>query len=185
MRDLAMKNICSKLMLIGIDLSKFSALEFFAREGDWQTTAYANKVKSLEAWEIDPKYEEALRKNLPEAIIRIGDSFKMAESCVPRFNFIVFDNPMGIYDDHCEHFEALELLPKLLKVPGIVIFNINKHPYGENPEWEQRRLKYYNLNEPDICFYSSIFRGLDYTTEFAFEASRNNDYLYYLVFGLK
>ena len=180
-----MKNICIKLIAIGINLLEFSALEFFAGKGNWQTMAYAEKVGHLEAWEIKPEYEIDLRKNLPEAIIKIGDSFKIAESCVPRFNFIVFDNPMGIYDGHCEHFEALELLPKLLKIPGIVIFNINKHPYGENPEWEQRRLEYYNLNEPDICFYSSIFRGLGYTTEFAFEASRNNDYLYYLIFGLK
>jgi len=185
MRDLAMKNICIKLTAIGINLPDFSALEFFAGKGNWQATAYADRVGHLEAWEINPEHEIDLRKNLPNAVIRIGDSFKMAENCTPRFNFIVFDNPMGIYDDHCEHFEALELLPKLLKVPGIVIFNINKHPYGNNPEWEQKRLEYYKGEEPDISFYAGIFKGLGYITEFAFEASRNNEYLYYLVFGLK
>jgi len=56
------------------------ALEIFAREGDWQTQAYADKVKSLEAWEINPAFESALRKNLPGAKILITDSIEELEN---------------------------------------------------------------------------------------------------------
>lgn len=183
MRGKAMKNICRRLAAMKINLSQFCALEFYAREGDWQATAYADKVKSLEAWEVNPAHILALRKNLPKAAIRVGDSFGLAQKSTKKFNFVVLDNPMGITGAHCEHFGALNCLPKLLKLPAIVIFNINKNPYGDNPEWQQRRLEYYKGSEPDIAFYSNIFKGLGLATEFAFEVPRN-EFISYLVFGL-
>ena len=51
----------------GFPLSEADALELFAREGDWQTVSYAPHVKTLEAWEINPQFREALKRNLPHA----------------------------------------------------------------------------------------------------------------------
>ena len=75
-----MRAICEELNRRGYDLSRYDALEFFAREGDWQTLSYADRVRSVEAWEIDPAYEEGLRRNLPQAVIRIGNSFELANT---------------------------------------------------------------------------------------------------------
>ena len=43
-----------------VDVSKLHALEVFGRGGDWHTTVYANKVKSLQVWEIDKKWKNKI-----------------------------------------------------------------------------------------------------------------------------
>jgi len=181
MRGKAMRSVCRVLHALDVDLSRMKALEFFAGEGDWQATAYSDKVASLEAWEIDPIHKEALERNLPNATVRIGDSYKMTGG---KYDFIVFDNPQGIYNGHCEHFDALLLLPKLLSF-GVVIFNINKNPYDidKQPEWKKKRKEYYGEGQPDIVFYTDVFHCLGYSTKFAFEQKRNG-FLSYLIFGL-
>ena len=131
-----------------VDLSGHTALEFCAREGDWQTAAYASHVKQVCAWEIDPQFLPKLKDNLPVGSeIVIGDSFETAT--LPdnqhRFDYIVLDNPMCIYGNKCEHFEAMELLPYLSKKEAVIIFNVNIHPYDyeKSPEWAVRRQVYY------------------------------------------
>ena len=74
MRGEAMSRVVTKLKEKNIDLANYSVLEFFAREGDWQTLAYFPHVKSLTAWEIDPAFEDRLRQNLNGAEVEIGDS---------------------------------------------------------------------------------------------------------------
>ena len=114
---------------MGVDIGSFMALEFFARKGNWHTLSYSNKVKSITAWEIDSKFSNDLRKNLPNSIIRIGDSFELAKEAQysNSFNFIVFDNPQRIFGNYCEHFECLSLIPFLISNDGgVVIFNINR-----------------------------------------------------------
>src|ERR1700730_11138368 len=89
-----MKRVCERLKLLGHNLSGLRALEFFAREGDWQTIGYAKEVAVLDAWEIDSKYERTLRNNLPQARIQIGNSFELAQQREFKgaFDFIVYDN---------------------------------------------------------------------------------------------
>ena len=66
MREIAIKRICNKLVnQYGIKLNDKVALDFFAREGDWQTQHYADKVKKVYAWEINPQHEQSLKRNLP------------------------------------------------------------------------------------------------------------------------
>lgn len=181
--------MCQRLAKLGIDLSAMDALEFFAREGDWQTTAYADKVKTLTVWEINPRFEENLTRNLPDAKVVIGDSFELAQTTRPIYDFIIFDNPMGLYGGHCEHFEALSLVKNLLDAPGIVIFNVNHNPFNidKQPEWSRRRKEFYGWDKVDIPFlidfYRDYFRKLGYETNFSFEQKRT-DYMSYLVFCL-
>lgn len=145
-----MRSLVARVKARGFLLSDKRALEFFAREGNWQTVAYASEVDSLDAWEIDPQFAPALRRNLPAAKIRIDDSFKLAKRREFRnvFGFVVLDNPQNVYGDkgqYCEHFEVLALVPQLINNDAIVIFNINRAPFNYHrfPEWRRRREKFY------------------------------------------
>lgn len=189
-----MELIVKRLESLGHQLSSYIALEFYARMGDWQTQSYAKQVKELNAWEIDPLFEPQLRKNLPNAHIRIGDSFKIAQEEIykEKFDFIVFDNPQNMYGEYCEHFEALPLVKKLLKTSGIVIFNINLSPfdYDKFPLWQKRRSEYYSTEARNLtpCFmlnyYENFFNQEGFDVIFCFEEKRNQQYLSYLVFSL-
>jgi len=197
MRGKAMERICKKLEDRGIDFSQMSALEFFAREGDWQANIYAGKVHSIEAWEINPLFKNGLKRNLPGAIIRIGDSFQMADEdrYVSKFDFIVIDNPQCLYganNEYCEHFEAIQKIPRLLRNHGIVIFNVNFSPfdYNQHPEWKKRREQFYNLSDASnisldflLSFYNDFFEAMNLHVNWLFLEPRNNEYLAYMVVG--
>ena len=120
MRGQAMKRICDKLINNGFRLDKYIALEFFAREGNWQTKSFSKLVKTLYAWEIDKKFKDQLLLNHPNANIRIGDSFNISRELKYKsfFDFIVIDNPQGEFNGYCEHFEALNRVNFLLKNSG-------------------------------------------------------------------
>lgn len=190
-----MKRLCERLGQMGESLSHYRALEFFARTGAWQTMAYIDKVKSLTAWEIDCGFEAELRRNLPQARVIIGDSFKLARQrqFFGAFEFIVIDNPQGIFEGHCEHFEALHLVRRLLSPKGgVLVFNVNRRPYNyeQHPEWQKRRKKYYGRDaayldsEFLLGFYTEKLLSMGLDMRFSFEEQRNKEYLSYLVFGL-
>jgi len=195
MRGNAMRKLCDRLTGIGERLSAYRALEFFARSGDWQATAYVDRVASLTAWEIDPKFERELRNNLPRAEIVICDSFDLARrpENQRRFEFIVLDNPQNVYGaGYCEHFEALELTPRLLSNSGVIVFNVNRCPFGydQHPMWQRRRAEYYRRDAAALGsqflleFYAQRFGDLGFSVRFSFEQQRNAEYLSYLVFGV-
>jgi len=197
MRGEAMEKIVSTLINKKIPLHEYTALEFFARDGSWQTTSYNKKIKNLYLWEIDETYKNSLKKNFPKAKISIGDSFELSqkEKFKNKFNFIVFDNPLCVYNEYCEHFEALDLTYLLLDNKGIVIFNINKCPFDyeekHNLEWKKRRDDYYGFNTMKIDsktimnFYEKKFNDYGFKILFNFEEKRNNEYFSYLVFMLE
>ena len=64
------KELISKLAQKGVELEKFNALEMFGRNGTWHTSFFADKVKSIEIWEIDKKWEKKLEKNFPNSKIK-------------------------------------------------------------------------------------------------------------------
>ena len=70
----SINNVISILENQGIELNKLSGLEMFGRDGTAHVTAYAEKVRALEVWEIDKKWEADLKNNLPNAKIKIIDS---------------------------------------------------------------------------------------------------------------
>lgn len=186
MRDVAIRKICSRLAnQYNIKLDDKVALDFFAREGDWQTQYYANKVKKVYAWEINPKYEQSLKYNLPNnAIVSIGNSFTLAKQTENVFDIIVIDNPQTCFggdNQYCEHFEALESCLSLLNKDGIFIFNVKTEPfnYTGKLEWQARRNAFYSLSDCSrlskefvFDFYKNFFRERGYTTKFAFLEKR-------------
>ncbi len=199
----AMKKTIKKLSSKKIDLSSMRALDIFAREGDWQTRIYAGKVKSLEAWEIDPKFKKGLVKNLPNVKIKITDSMKeiQKKSNFGKFDFIMVDNPQYCYGPklkYCEHFQVIPQIAKLLDKEGILIFNVNRQPFGFNklPLWQKNRKKFYSLRDTSklsikwlLDFYRKLFSKYGYDTKFCFNVVRGspdkNNYLHYLVYSLQ
>lgn len=202
MRGQAMKKICKILKDTEVNLSEMKALEIFARDGSWQTIAYMDKVKSLDAWEIDPIFRKALKRNLPKAKIKIVDSIKeiKKKSNFFKYDFIVADNGQGCYGDkeqYCEHFNVVPHVAKLLNKEGIIIFNINKEPFDFDnfPKWQKIRSTYYNKHNTRklslkwlLTFYRKLFLEFGYKTKFSFSVSRedfeHNDYLHYLAYYL-
>ena len=196
MRGKAMSLIMNQLNRLGTDISSLKALEFFARKGNWHTLSYANKVNSIEVWEIEAKFRNDLIVNIPHSSIRIGNSFEIAKESQYSnfFNLIVFDNPQGVFGKYCEHFECLNLTPVLiLQSGGLVIFNINKAPfnYDKDSIWAKKRNKYYDTTDASkldanflLNFYEDKFESLGFRTVFSFEQQRNKEYLSYLVFNL-
>jgi hypothetical protein len=195
-----MRRVCARLRALGFSLATRSGLEFFAREGDWQTTSYVREVARLDAWEIDQRFESALRMNLPEAHVRVGDSYLLAQldEFANKFDFIVYDNPQGLFGDgmrYCEHFEALALTSRLMTTgQTIVIFNVNRLPFDYDPQsaWARRRNEFYGRADTSVLdeafltgFYSDYFQTMGLTVEHVFIEPRHDRYLVYFVAVLR
>lgn len=197
-----MYELIKVLQKYNVDLKKMDAVELFARGGDWHTTAYADKVRSLEVWEIDIKWKSDLRKNLPKAKIKIIDTIKTLRSFdnLPKFDLIVIDNPMNLYGpsinnipQYCEHFEVLENIAKLVNKEAVLVFNINKKPinYEQWPLWKKRREEFYGVFNTDnlkidflFDFYKKLFLNLGFET-ILHECIKRHDYLDYFVYKIK
>jgi hypothetical protein len=182
MRDVAIKKIIKELQDRGVDFSSIKALDFFAREGDWQTSSYASLVDQIHAWEIESNYESALKKNLPKtAKIKIGDSYELAKVCQEKFDLIVLDNPQGCFgNDYCEHFEAIEAVKFLMNDSCLLIFNVKTKPfdYEDKLIWRKKRDNFYGTDASELSeefvhqFYKKYFQSLGWTVEFSFLTAR-------------
>jgi len=186
MKATAIKKICTKLENLDVNLANYIALDFFAREGNWQTQYYANQVAKIYAWEVNPEYEQNLKNNLPHtATVTIGDSFALAAHKKHFFDMIVLDNPMGCFgkdNEYCEHFEALKVsLSMLKKLGGVLVFNIKTQPfnYEDKITWQKRRNDFYSVNDASnlskqfiFDFYHNFFNSYDYKTLFSFWEKR-------------
>jgi phospholipid N-methyltransferase len=204
-RGTGMKKVLNELSKRGVDISQVKALELFGGKGNWQTIIYAEKVQSLDVWEIRPDFENSLRKNLPYAKIMIGDSIKWLKSGkdMPKYDFVVVDNPMSVFDEHqsyCEHFDVFEHINKILNDRCIISFNVNKQPFDFANQliWKQKRSNFYDTDYIAnfslsflLTFYETYFRKLGFNTTFSFSVSRmeehnkDEDYFHYLVYSLK
>lgn len=193
----AMGKICERLKKEGVAMREFSALDFFAREGDWQTVVYAKEVKSLEAWEINPEFLPGLQRKLPGATLRIVDSYAYGAETSQRFDFVVRDNPQATFGPngrYCEHFEALPVALRLLRPGAFLIFNLNRAPFNfaEHPEWLRRRAAFYATVDTSalslegflLPFYAEYFAARGFSVVQSFAQPRNDEYLAYAVFRL-
>ena len=203
----ATNELINKLENKGIDFSKLNAIELFGRDGTWQTKKFAEKVKDIEIWEINPKWENKLKENIPNAVVKIRDSISMlkTEGELPKFDLIIIDNPMNVFgntqkdsDDYCEHFEVLENFHKLCQNDVLIVFNVNRKPfdYMKNPLWVKRRNEFYKTtNTSDmkieflLDFYKNKFYELGFTTIFRINVIRvffqGCDMTHYFAYKLK
>jgi hypothetical protein len=72
-----MCKVLSQLQRRGVRLEHLRALEVFGGAGDLHTMDYADRVATIEVWELDTKLEHRLRKNLPRATVKICDALAL------------------------------------------------------------------------------------------------------------
>tara|TARA_R110001632_G_scaffold108931_3_gene219005 strand:+ start:6895 stop:7488 length:594 start_codon:yes stop_codon:yes gene_type:complete len=182
------------------NLKNYNTLDIFAREGDWQSFILEEKVKSLEAWEIEKKFIPNLKKNLSNSIIKCKDSISFINSKPTnvKFELVIIDNGLNCYGkNYCEHFDFLHNIKHILTQESYIIFNVVTQPfnYKKNIKWQSRRNSFYNkkdCSKLDIEFMQSFYldffnkNGLDVLNSYTLcrEYNKNIDYLYYMVMKL-
>ena len=202
----ATNELIKNLETHNIDFSKLNAIELFGRDGTWQTKIFANKVKTIEIWEINSSWKHKLKKHFPNSIIKIQDSINVIreEENLPKFGLILIDNPMNTFgntiknDMYCEHFDVLDNIDKISQSETIVIFNVNRKPfdYVKHPLWNERRNKFYKKTDTSnmelnflLNFYEEKFNSLGFLTLFKENIVRvlfNGDNMtYYFAYKLK
>jgi 16S rRNA G966 N2-methylase RsmD len=203
------KELLSKLEEKGVKFDKLNTLEMFGRDGTWQTTIYANKVRSLEVWEIDSQWKDSLEKNLPSATIKIKDSIQCIKkkSDHHKFDLIMIDNPMNTFGPkldeneagcYCEHFDIIKEIGKIIDNEAIVVFNVNRKPfdYEKYPLWKARREEFYGNKKTDNLslaflhkFYRRLFEEIGFMTVFCFNVVRvlygGADMTHYFAYSLR
>ena len=151
------------------NLNECDALDIFAREGNWISNELLGKVKSLEAWEIEPKFIEKLKLNLPNSKVYCRDSIKFINTTkYNKFNLLIIDNGLNCYgknNEFCEHFDFIYNIGNVVKDKCFVIFNVLLTPSNiENfPEWGERRNNFYkvkNTNQLSTSFISKFYQEL-------------------------
>ena len=200
----ATKELIKKFEEFGENLRRYKTLEIFGGTGNWHTKVFADKVKSLEVWEIQPELETELRKNLPNSTIKIVNSIKHLHSNeLEKFELILIDNPMNVFgedgknEEYCEHFDVLTKIDRIIDERAIVVFNVNRHPfhYEKFPRWKKRREEFYGMNETNdisveflLKFYDGFFKDLGFKIKYRFKIIRvffnEIDMTYYFAYNL-
>ena len=175
------------------------ALEAFAFTGELQTRAYKKYPKYLEAWEISANWENDLKRNLPNATIKITNTFEEILRCDKKFNFINVDTHQGLFGDYCENFEIFPLLFNVMQNECIVNLNVipnasegwkRKYPDLFNEKHLAKRKKFYQTEHPEnvsiqemLVIYGEIAAKYDYSIIWSYHQQRT--LTYYLVIHLK
>ncbi len=195
-------NVINILENQGIELNKLSTLEMFGRDGTAHVTAYAEKVRSLEVWEIDKKWEADLKNNLPNAKIKIIDSVNQINNGLnlPKFDLIIIDNTIPMFgpenepNKYCEHFDFIKNVGKIMEDNAIIVFNINKEPFNYDHQlaWKKCREEFYGaVNTSNLSiefllnFYKELFLNLNLATDFCDYVPRHLPHLDYFIFNLR
>ncbi len=174
-------------------------LEVFGRDGVDHTTTYADKVKSLEVWEIDRNRRPQLEKNLPDAEVRIVDSYDEIETTTTKYDLIILDNPIGIYSNHCDHFDFFpDPLFRVTSDEALFIVNVipDIDPMTQkifpnlDEKYLEKRADFYDADDPAhismkqmVDTYKRFIEFHDYHMLWSFYVERSK--VYYLVFRIK
>jgi hypothetical protein len=185
-----MQKTLKEIQKRNIDLSNLNALDVFAGKGDWLTLDFNRAVRSLEAWEINPDFKKYLRFNLPNAKIKITDSYKEIMNIIKK-DFIVIDN--HIYSPDSSHIEHFDIFPHIFKITNdeaIIIMNVLPCPSKSDltlyPHWFgdihiNARKKFYQTEDPYhideqqmITVYSKLAQQENYKIDWYFFKKRNS-----------
>ncbi|NFR87446.1 MULTISPECIES: hypothetical protein [unclassified Clostridium] len=194
--EVVLNNLIDK----GIELKKISALQTFGGSGKGMERFYKDKVKELDVWEIEKSFEDDLKRNLPNANIKITDSFKEIRKTKKKYDMILIDNPMTIFGEHCEHFDMYIEAFRIMKEESIIILDImpnlknidKKFEYIKESSHLLSRKLFYRCYDPlsiniEIMLqtYKEIANSNGYEIEWYFTEERSGDFIQYLVLKLK
>jgi hypothetical protein len=197
-----MLRLLKELKRRGVDLGELRTLEIFGRDGLDHTTTYAREVKSLEVWEIDPKWHADLVKNLPGASIRIVDSYEELGRSTSKFEFIVVDNAIGNLGAHCDHFDLFpdslfkvtsdESLLVLIIIPHIDSKTLKHFPDLLDTRYLAARKSFYAADDPMsipadqiVGVYRSFIEKNHYRLVWSYRQNRSGAGVDYLVLKIK
>ncbi len=165
------QNVIQELRLnaIWVGNSPYRAgLELFCGRGEMFTCRVAALANSFFGIDIDSTCRNNFLANIPGSKFLEGDSVKLEALCNltwRNFDLVSIDNPLGCFGSYCEHFEALEQLPRLVASRSCVVFNVVTQPYNYNDPhllpWLERRRAYYGHVDPvDIStvFLTTFYR---------------------------
>lgn len=147
------QRVIAELRRRGVELGRLRALEVFGADGERMTRFYASEVASLEIWEINPKYEQELRRKFPAATVRIVDSFEQIARTEGPYDLVVIDNPGWSR----EHFELFPDVYRILSDDAALILNVipapmrstrRRYPTLFTPEHLERRRLSYGTDNP-------------------------------------
>jgi hypothetical protein len=195
----AMQRVLDELSKRGIVLKDLSALEVFGCSGDGHLKDYASLVSTLEIWEIDPQFETILKKNFPNATVKITDSYQEIKRAQRKFDLIVIDNGTSTRTGgYCEHFD---LFPDVFRVASdscVLIIDVipeiddkdsKDYPYLFNDQQLERRRAFYKTNRPEkvncaemIKIYKEISRVENFIVDWHFFERRS--FIHYLALHL-
>ena len=176
-----------------------TGLDVFGYTGAYQTMNYARLVKDLHVWEINPECETHLRTNLPDARIKIVDSYREIEDFDLKCDLVVVDNHQGCFgEEYCEHFEMLPKIFRVLKQEAVIVTNVipefkelEKAYKGDHKMHKTARKEWYKVPDADrlsekflLEFYKKFCELHGYETIFAFIVRRNS-IVSYLAMGLR
>jgi hypothetical protein len=185
-----------------ICLAKLDALEIFGRDGVDHTTTYADKMKSLEVWELDERLLAPLSQNLPGALIRIVDSYEEVSNTKSKYDLVVVDNAIGLCRTRCDHFDLFpDLIFKIAKEEALLVLNVIPNidsktlkyfPSLTEADYLEIRKRFYNVDDPiDISkdrildVYKGFVERNDYRLIWSLYIKRNGAGVYYLVLKIK
>jgi hypothetical protein len=143
------------------------ALDLFGGHGLLVTADYVPYCDYFEMWEIIPLYAKFAKRFLPKAVVNVGDSIKaVKEGKLLRrdYNFIVIDNPQGIFNEATEYCEYFDLFPEIFNYIDVkktffvtnasldVEEYIKTHPYfsAQLDKWLKKRKEFYNMDAKKI-----------------------------------
>lgn len=198
-----MQQVMRELERRGLRLKEMEALEVFAHSGFLHTRDYHPHVARLEAWELDPRQEAALRRNLPGAEVKITDSYEEIRKTPRQYDLILLDAPDSVYGDHgqfCEHFVMLPEVFRVAAAATVLILNVVPgYPNGQphRTQFTENHLAYrrqfYGTDHPAwlpitdmIPVYRRQIEAHGFELEWYFSLPRTRkDRVHYLVLKIK
>jgi hypothetical protein len=192
--------VLNKITAKEVKLEGIFALQTFGGTGNGMERFYKDKVNELDVWEIEKSFEKKLKGNLPNANIKITDSFKEIQKTEKKYNMILIDNPMGVFGEHCEHFDMYMECFKVMRDECIVVLDIipnlknisKKFTYIKNSNNILSRKLFYRFHDPlnipieaMVQTYREIANKNGFEIKWYFTEERSGDFIEYLVLNLK
>jgi hypothetical protein len=180
----------------GMPTREMDAVEVFAGTGFRHTIDYLGLVKHVEAWELEPSRESALRRNLPGATILITDSFEEVRRTPRRFGIVMVDNTLTTFGNgYVEHFDLFPELFRIVTDSSVLVLNVCPVvPDDERHDAPRmaRRASFYGTDRPlevpiprMVEAYSALMTQSGLTLEWQFAIRRAyRRGIHYLALGM-
>src|SRR5487761_350096 len=186
----------------GVELRHLDALEVFGGTGELHTVDYASRVRSLTVWEINPELESRLRRNLPQAEIKITNSLEEVRATDKKFHFVVIDNALFVNESSlCEHFDFFPALFRILAERAVLVINVMPEASPEfrakyevfHPYHLQKRAEFYGSRSPEkisvaemVQTYRSLAEKAGFQLDWYFSKKRGKNVdVHFLVLALR